>query len=121
VLAVNRDAWPVVQAASRFNDAPAASEKMLMVTVRAKNVATQDKPENIDDFSFRLTGSKDKLYNAFDSERQCGTIPSELDEDLYPKGEAEGNICFKVPADETAFVLVWEDFFNDELTYMALE
>ncbi len=121
VLKVNRDAWPVIQAFSRFNDAPAATEKMLMVTVRAKNVKTDQKPENIDTFSFRVVGSRNQLYDPFDAKRDCGSIPDDLDADLFPGGSAEGNVCFKVPADETGFVLVWEEFFGDTLTYFALE
>lgn len=121
VVAVNRDAWPLVQAASRFNDPPAANMKMLMITVRAKNVSTAQKPENIDSFSFRLVGARNQLYDNFDEKHDCGTIPDDLDADLFPGGQAQGNVCFKVASDETGFVLVWEDFFSDELTYFALE
>jgi uncharacterized protein DUF4352 len=121
VLSVNRDAWTVIQAANRFNDPPAANEKMLMIKVRAKNIATKQQPENIDDFSFRLVGSRNQLYDAFSSKTQCGTLPDGLDANLFPAGQAEGNICFKVPSDETGFVLVWEGFGSNDLTYFALE
>jgi len=121
VVSVNRDAWPVVQAASRFNDPPAANERMLLITVRARNVSSNQKPENIDVYSFQLVGSRNELYDAFDAERDCGTIPNDLDAGLFPGGQAEGNVCFKVPSDETGFVLVWEEFFSDQLTYFALE
>jgi hypothetical protein len=121
VLAVDRDAWPKVQAANRFNDAPGPNEKMVMVRVRAKNVSRNDKAENIDGFSFRLVGSRNQLYSSFDAKTQCGVIPDELDADLFPNGQTEGNVCFKVPADETGLLLVWREFLSDRMTYFALE
>jgi hypothetical protein len=121
VLSVNRDAWPVVQKESTFNDPPAANEKMLLITLRAKNIATKQNPENIDTFSLSLVGSRNQLYDSYSSRTNCGLIPNELDADLYPNGQAEGNVCFKVPSDETGFVLVWQGFLSSDLTYFALE
>jgi hypothetical protein len=121
VLAVNRDAWPLVQAANRFNDAPGPNERMVMVRVRAKNISRNDKAENIDEFSFRLVGSRNQLYSAFDAKTRCGVITDELDADLFPNGQTEGNVCFKVPGDETGLVLVWQEFLTDRATYFALE
>lgn len=121
VTAVDRDAWPKVQAASRFNDPPAANEKMLLMTVRARNISTNQKPENLDAYSFKLVGSRNQLYDLYSPKTDCGTIPNDLDADLFPNGQTEGNVCFKVPSDETGFVLIWEEFFGDKLTYFALE
>jgi hypothetical protein len=94
---------------------------MLMVTVRAKE--HQDRPEarKHRPISFRAWSARRTSSTTFDSKRDCGFIPDDLDADLFPGGTAEGNVCFKVPAEETGFVLVWQEFFGDTLTYFALE
>jgi hypothetical protein len=121
VKAVDRDAWPKLQAESRFNDPPAANERILLITVQAKNISTEQKPANIAAYDFKLVGSLNRLYDQFDEDTECGFVPRELDANLFPNGQAEGNVCFKVPSGESGFLLAWEDFFEDELTYFALE
>jgi hypothetical protein len=121
VKAVDRDAWPKLQAESRFNEPPAADERILLIAVTAKNISSDQAPENIDVYGFKLVGSLNRLYDQFDEDTECGFVPDELDADLFPNGQADGNICFKVPAAESGFLLIWEDFFEDELTYFALE
>lgn len=118
VVYVDRDAWPVVGPARQSNQPPAANERMLLITVRAKNISTSQKPENINPLSFRLVGSRNNLYDFRSGDIDCGFIPQELDVDLLPGALTQGNICFKVPADEHGFVLVWGE---DERTYFALE
>ena len=122
VLRVDRDAAAALQAASRSFRAPAAGEKLVLITVRAKNVSTEQKPASINDFNFRLTGSKNELYSAYSQKSSCGfSAPDEIDADLFPNGQTEGNLCFKVPADETGLLLVWEPDLSSDLTYLALE
>ncbi|HXH21907.1 MAG TPA: DUF4352 domain-containing protein [Dehalococcoidia bacterium] len=121
VTGVDRDGWPKVQAESRFNDPPKAGERMLLISLRVKNISTNQRPENIDSYAFSLVGSRNRLYDQFDDDTDCGVISKELDANLFPNGQAEGNVCFKVPTDETGFLLVWQEFFSDELTYFALE
>jgi hypothetical protein len=110
-----------VQAANSFNEPPGADERLLLVTVRARNISGNQRPENVDAFAFRMVGSRNELYDQFDSKSDCGFVADGLDADLFPGGQTEGNVCFKVPTGETGFLLVWEEFFGDKLTYFALE
>jgi hypothetical protein len=122
VSKVNRDAWPVIQANSKFADPPAANERLVLIEVSAKNVAaaTGNKAANIDDFSFRITGSRNQLYSSYDGKHDCGSVPNELDADLFPGGEAKGNVCFKLTTDETGLLLVWQSFTGGDPTYFDL-
>ncbi len=121
VVRTNFDAWLAVKAANQFNDPPAANEKMVLVTVRVKNVSKSSDAENIDDFSFAMTGSRNQLYTPYSEKTSCGVIPNELDANLFAGGETEGNVCFKVPSDETGLLLVWDSNFGRNLTFFALQ
>ena len=120
VVQVIPDAWSLIEAEYEFNDAPAVDERMIMIMVRMENVSNEDKPESVSGFEFNITGSRNQLYSQYDGEHDCGIIPDSLTADLFPGGETEGNVCFRVKKDETDFILVWDSFFDD-LTYFALE
>jgi hypothetical protein len=121
VVSVNRDAWTVVQKASTFNDPPAANERMVLITVKVENVSKNDDAESISDFEFQLTGSLNKVYSSFSDDNQCGQIDDDLNADLFPGGQARGDICFKVPRDETNLLLIWEAFGPEGKTYLKLD
>jgi hypothetical protein len=93
---------------------------MVMVRVRARNIASGSQPESVSDFDFKLTGSRNELYSSFSQRNTCGSIPDEIGANLFPGGQTEGNVCFKLPADETALLLVWQATRGD-LTYFKLE
>jgi hypothetical protein len=120
VVTVVRDAWPILSKNS-FNDPPAAGERMLLVTLKARNVSSSQQPESISDFSVRLTGSRNELYSTYSEKTNCGIVPNELEANLFPGGQTEGNVCFRVPADERDLVLAWEPFFSDGFVYFSLD
>jgi hypothetical protein len=120
VVNVNPDAWTVIEAANDFNEPPAAGERILLISVAAENIAKEDVAENLSSFGFALVGSRNELYSSYDDTTYCGFVPDELGADLFPGGKTEGNLCFKVSADETDFVLVWDSFAGGQ-AYFALE
>jgi len=122
VVKVDRDAWVQMRTSSSLSATPAATERLVIITVRAKNVATNaQKAEKISDFDFRLTGSLNQLYNSYDQKNSCGFIRNEIDADLFPGGQTEGDVCFRVPRDETGLLLVWRADFGDKLSFFRLD
>jgi hypothetical protein len=121
VAPANIDAWPTVQAANRFNQAPSGTERVVLIRLKAKNIANAQNPAKIDDFNLRLIGSGNQLYTAFDSRSRCGVIPDELDATLFPNGEATGNVCFRIPSVETGLLLAWKPSLTDNLTYFRID
>jgi hypothetical protein len=115
VVAVNRDAWPLVHVQNENNEPPLPGRTMLMVTVEVTNVAgPQEAPVAISSADFNLIGDRRTLYTTYGEETACGVIPDELDgvvaRQSYPM---TGNICFQVPLDEQGFQLVYEQYTGD--------
>lgn len=119
VLDVNEDAWDVVNAPKSFNDPPAADERIVLIRVGVENVSTDDQPQHIGDFEFSLTGSHNELYSSYDQDHSC-FAPDSLDAQLFPKGKAQGDLCFRIPRDETNLLLVWNSFSTGQ-TYFKLD
>ena len=120
VTSVNKDAADVVEANSFFFEEPAANERMVLITVKAENISKDDEAQSIGDFEFNLTGSRNQLYNSYDDEYSCGFLEESLQADLFPGGQASGDICFRVPRDETNLLLVYDGFIEGD-TYLKLD
>ena len=108
VVGFDPDAWPKVYAENQFNDPPRSGNRMIIIRVRATNVAAEDEPAWIDAFDFYLVGSRNILYANYDEDYTCGVVPDELDEEIFRGGLTEGNICFQLPIDETDLRLAYE-------------
>ncbi len=91
----------------------------MLVHVAVENVSKDDQPEQISDFDFSLTGSHNELYSSYDQDHSC-FAPDSLSAQLYPKGKAEGNLCFRISKDETGLLLVWDSFSSGQ-TYFKLD
>jgi hypothetical protein len=120
VVSVNKDAASVVEAKSSFFEAPAANERMVLVKIKAENVSKDEDPTAIGDFSFELTGSRNRLYSSYDSANDCGFFDEAFDVDLLPGGQTTGEVCFRIPRDEINLLLVWDSFFEGP-TYLKLD
>ncbi|MCH8065670.1 MAG: DUF4352 domain-containing protein [Chloroflexi bacterium] len=124
VLAVDKDAWPVVEAENSFNDPPKPGKRMVLITVEVANRSTQDETVSVSVAEFSLTGSNNTVYDPYDEDSACGIIPDELRGELFPDGAASGNVCFQVPEDETGLILIVDTFFSfdqSDRRYLALE
>jgi hypothetical protein len=114
VVSVNKDAADVVEANASFFEEPAADERVVLIKVRVENVSKDDEAQSIGDFEFNMTGSRNKLYNSYDEDYTCGFLDDALQEELFPGGQETGDICFRVPRDETNLLLVYDGFFEGD-------
>jgi len=124
VASVDLDAWPIVEAESQFNDPPATGKRMALVTVSVTYSGTGDETVFVSSNEFSLTGSRSVVYNSFDDGVYCGSIPSELNGELFSGGTLEGNVCFQYPEDEMNLILIVEPAFSFESSdrrYLALD
>ncbi len=119
VVSVNRDALAALEATASLLDPPAADERFVLVTVKVENVSKDDEAQSIADYQFEMTGSRNRLYSGFD-EASCGLIGEALSADLFPGGQASGDVCFKIPRDETNLLLVWDGFIEGS-TFLKLD
>ena len=107
------DAGRIVQAENPFNDPPEPGQRFVFVRLRAKNVSAGDPPDLGPEHALRLVGAA----NVARSTEYCGVIPDgfqSLSADVFQGGEVEGNACFQVPEDDTAFVLYTDFIRSDE-------
>ena len=114
-VAVNRDAWPLIQAQNQNNEPPLPGRTMLMITVEVTNITgSEEAPVGINTSDFQLIGDQHRPYTTYNEETNCGVIPDELDgvvaRQSYPM---TGNVCFQVPQDEGGFQLVYEQYVGD--------
>ena len=114
VLSVNKDAANVVEANSSFFEEPAADERVVLIKVRVENVSKDDESQSIGDFEFNMTGSHNQLYNSYDDDYSCGFLDDSLQAELFPGGQETGDICFRIPRDETNLLLVYDGFFEGD-------
>ncbi len=111
IIRVDTDAWPEILAENQFNDPPARGYQFIMWTIGVQNVkGSIDEDESVSDVSLALVGSRGKQYLSFSEENTCGVIPNELYATLYRDGYTEGNVCFAVPINETAFVFLYDTY-----------
>jgi hypothetical protein len=120
IVGVNSDAADEVEANSSLFEEPAQDERMVLITVKVVNVSAEDEAQQIDDFLFELTGSRNQVYSSYDDDHSCGFIDDPISAELFPNGEATGDVCFRLPRDETNLLLVWDSFFEGP-TYLRLD
>ena len=111
ITAVDRDAWPKIQAEKPSNEAPALGYDYVMWTISVENVrgSSTEYAQLITESSFNLSGSYGLVYRPLGQVNGCGTIPNELFGLLHLGDKTEGNVCFSVPTDETDLTLRYSD------------
>lgn len=103
-----RDAWPLLQAENPLNDPPGEGNRFYMVTVEFSYLSGSETIE-ASALNFSLIGDNRSVYDTWDD--SCGSfpvIPNDLEGELFPGGQTQGNICFEVPQSETGFILIYQ-------------
>ena len=115
-LIEGNQAWGIIQEANMFNDPPGEGMHYVIVTVKVKNISSEDEPCLVSDIDFELIGSSNKVFHCYD---RSVVLPdegslSELWIELYHGGEEIGSLHFYTPEDETNLVLIWASGFRSE-------
>ena len=120
VSAILEDATDLVLETNPYNDPPKAGHRYYIVTVAVSYVSGSD-PLNVADVDYSLIGDNRVVYTPLDS--NCGVIPDKLGAELFPGGQAGGNVCFQVESGDGNFVLIHEPFliFEGERRFLSLE
>ena len=108
------DAWELILAENQFNDPPAEGYRFYMVAVSVSYPSGTDSihVNHADDYD--LVGDNRAVYDDEFRDHCSGIIPGELSAELYPGGQAEGIVCFEVPADDSNFILIHQPGSRDE-------
>lgn len=106
VVGYEADAWPAVKAQNQFNQSPGEGFRYSTVRLRVKNGGKGPGETAVKSSDFQIVGSSNRVFVPFTD--RCGVIPDELNSALFPTGEATGNVCWKLPADEKDLVVIWE-------------
>ena len=120
VTGILEDATNLVLETYQFNDPPEPGNRFYMATVAVSYVSGSDSL-NVAEADYSLVGENRVVYTPFDD--SCGVIPGELDAELFPGGQAEGNVCFQIEADDGNFVLIHKPAysFEGERRFLNLE
>ena len=110
------EAWQRIQSANQFNNPPTAGNEYVAVLVRARYEGEGE--EDIDQFDFRITGSRGR------ADRVAFVIDLDpwLDYTLQAGGEVEGWVTFEVGEAESQLMLIFDRFrvFDDVPVFLAL-
>jgi len=107
-------AWEIIHEANMFNDAPVVGMQYVIITVRVKNISSEEEPERVSAIDFELVGSSNKVFHSYERSvvlPREGSL-SELWVELYHGGEETGSLHFYIPENETNLVLIWDFAFS---------
>ena len=111
VLGVVEDARRQVAKENQFNDPPEEGKRFYMISIEVFYPLASGSLR-VSESDFSLIGENRVVYEPFDY--TCGVIPNELDGEIYAGGRIQGNICFEIPEDEGALVLIHEPGYGIE-------
>ena len=111
VTGVLDDATDLVMETNQFNDPPEPGNRFYMAAVTVSYVSGTDSLD-VAESDYSLIGDNRIVYTPF--EDSCGVIPDELDAELFPGGQTEGNICFQIESGDSNFVLIHRPGYRDE-------
>lgn len=123
VVGVNLSAADVIEGQD-FGEPPRPGNRYVLIRVRARHAGSGDETVSISTTEFKLTGSRNILYEAYGDESSCGFVEDEIDGEMFAGGSVEGFVCFQVPEDERDLILVLDTFFSfgsDGRRFLALE
>ena len=118
VTGIVDDAWELIQAGNKFADPPQEGNRYYLISLSAAYVLGNGSVEvAYNDFS--LVGDHRIVYSPFFD--GCSGIPARLESELYLGGKSQGNICFEVPADESAFILIHQPEYGAPQRFLSLD
>ncbi len=103
VLAVQRDAWPLIREMSPLNQPPEPDKEYVLVRLRVRFLGQMDQLLSVNWWGFRMTGADNILYP-----NPSLILRDELKGDLFPTGTLEGNLAFQVRRGEENLILVYD-------------
>ena len=107
-----------IKTANMFNDAPPKGYEYVLVTLKATNISTENKAEDVlFAIDLHMTGSNNRLYSAVSV-----VPPKPFEGALFPQGSLEGQRVFLVPSDEKNLMFVVKESFSVTAPlYVALD
>jgi hypothetical protein len=124
VLEADLDATARLAARDSTTETAAPGNRYVLIRVRAENVGSGEGTVSVSSLDFKLTGSRNVLYDGFDDKTSCGYIDDEIRGELFAGGTTEGYVCFQAPSDETGLILAVSpslSFGDNDRRYLALE
>lgn len=111
------DALIMAQEANQFNEPPDPGMEYVAVKVRARNISTEDEPEDISGGFFSLV---DETNVEYDLPSIVDPYPS-FDISLFPGGSYEAWVIMQASEGSNDLIAVISPSFEFETYYMALE
>jgi len=105
------------------NKYPEEGMEYALITVKVVNVNSETASQLISYRDFELVGSHGKVYHPYDNKATLlkdGPF-GELRTELYHGGEETGVVDFYIPVDETEFVLIWDDYDDENKRFLAID
>lgn len=103
VLSVQREAWPLIQEMSPFNQPPEPGMEYVLVYLRTRFYGEDDDLNSVNWWSFRMMGAENILYP-----NPSLILRDELKGELFPGGEMEGYLAFQVRRGEKNLILLYD-------------
>jgi hypothetical protein len=124
VLDIDNDADATLADLDEFPATPVPGARSVLIRLRVEYVGDSgDDTVQVWENDYKLTGSNNVVYDSF-GDASCGFLPDRIDAELFPGGEIEGYVCFRVPEDETDLILVvdpFASFDDDDRRFLRLE
>jgi hypothetical protein len=124
VLDVDLDAAARLATSDSLSATPSPGMRYVLIRVRAENVGSGEGTTSVSSLNFKLTGTRNVLYDGFDEKSSCGFLDDEIRNELFAGGMTEGYVCFQAPSDETGLILAVSpslSFADSDRRYLALE
>ncbi|HLB24472.1 MAG TPA: DUF4352 domain-containing protein [Dehalococcoidia bacterium] len=113
VLTADLDAADQLADLGDFPSTPVPGRRTVLARVMVEHIGEDpDETVQVYESDFKITGSKNIIYDSFSDDTSCGFLEEALQGEMFPGGQLEGYVCFQVPEDETDLLLIAEPSFS---------
>ncbi len=112
VVKIAADAWALIYAENQFNDPPEEGNRFFMIRLEITNPSDALQSVDSSEYDFELIGNNRVVYTPFSED--CGLIPDQLNREIFPGGQVQGNVCFEIPEDERGLLLIHQPGYGAE-------